>query len=65
MFDYIIVQLKTGNYESNHLKRSWRVEYLVITDVPVPKVSDNEVLVKVKAIGINPVDIKTVISEPA
>jgi NADPH:quinone reductase-like Zn-dependent oxidoreductase len=41
------------------LKGFGGVENLVITDVPVPNVSDNEVLVKVKAIGINPIDIKT------
>jgi NADPH:quinone reductase-like Zn-dependent oxidoreductase len=34
-------------------------ENLVVTDIPVPEISDFEVLVKVKAIGINPVDIKT------
>jgi NADPH:quinone reductase-like Zn-dependent oxidoreductase len=41
------------------LKGFGGVENLVVTDVPVPNVSDNEVLVKVKAIGINPIDIKT------
>jgi NADPH:quinone reductase-like Zn-dependent oxidoreductase len=41
------------------LKGFGGVENLVITEIPVPNVSDNEVLVKVKAIGINPVDIKT------
>jgi NADPH:quinone reductase-like Zn-dependent oxidoreductase len=41
------------------LKGFGGVENLVITDVPVPIVADNEVLVKVKAIGINPIDIKT------
>src|SRR5450759_2163458 len=35
------------------------VENLVKTDIPIPDISDNEVLVKVKAISINPVDIKT------
>jgi NADPH:quinone reductase-like Zn-dependent oxidoreductase len=32
---------------------------LIKTDIPIPNILDNEVLVKVKAIGINPVDIKT------
>ena len=32
---------------------------LAVSDQPVPDISDNEVLVRVKAIGINPVDIKT------
>ncbi len=41
------------------LKGFGGVENLVITDIPVPEISDDEVLVKVKAIGINPVDIKT------
>lgn len=35
------------------------VENLVNTVQPVPEISDNEVLVKVKAVSINPVDIKT------
>ena len=41
------------------LKGFGGVENLVITDLPVPDISDNEVLIKVRAIGINPVDIKT------
>jgi NADPH:quinone reductase-like Zn-dependent oxidoreductase len=35
------------------------VENLVGTEIPVPDISDNEVLVRVKAFSINPVDIKT------
>jgi NADPH:quinone reductase-like Zn-dependent oxidoreductase len=35
------------------------VENLIEAEVPVPDISDNEVLVKVKAFSINPVDIKT------
>jgi NADPH:quinone reductase-like Zn-dependent oxidoreductase len=34
-------------------------ENLVITEIPMPQVKEGEVLVKVKAISINPVDIKT------
>jgi len=41
------------------LKGFGGVENLVEADITVPVVSDNEVLVKIKAIGINPVDIKT------
>ena len=41
------------------LKDFGGVENLVITDLPIPDISDNEVLIKVRAIGINPVDIKT------
>ncbi len=41
------------------LKGFGGVENLVTAEVPVPGISDNEILVKVKAIGINPVDIKT------
>jgi NADPH:quinone reductase-like Zn-dependent oxidoreductase len=41
------------------LKGFGGVENLVKTDLPVQDISDNDVLVKVKAIGINPVDIKT------
>ncbi len=35
------------------------VENLVSEEVPIPDISDNEVLVKVKSFSINPVDIKT------
>ena len=35
------------------------VEHLVISDMPDPALSDNEVIVSVKAIGINPIDVKT------
>ncbi|MCW3109311.1 MAG: oxidoreductase [Segetibacter sp.] len=34
-------------------------ENLVVTEIPMPVLKEGEVLVKVKAIGINPVDIKT------
>src|SRR5512140_512251 len=35
------------------------VENLETAELPVPEITDNEVLVKVKAFSINPVDIKT------
>lgn len=38
------------------LQQTGGVENLVIKDVPVPVIKDNEVLVRNKAIGINPVD---------
>lgn len=41
------------------LKGFGGVENLVEAEIPVPEIRDNEVLVQVKAIGINPVDIKT------
>lgn len=41
------------------LKAFGGVENIILSDVPVPNISDFEVLVQVKAIGINPVDIKT------
>ena len=41
------------------LKDFGGVENLVETEIPVPEFSDDEVLVKVKAFSINPVDIKT------
>jgi NADPH:quinone reductase-like Zn-dependent oxidoreductase len=41
------------------LKEPGGPESLILTDIPVPEISDYEVLVSVKAIGINPVDIKT------
>jgi NADPH:quinone reductase-like Zn-dependent oxidoreductase len=40
------------------LKAPGGVENLVITDLPVPTIKDDEVLVQVKAISINPVDTK-------
>lgn len=41
------------------LKGFGGVENLVEVDIPVPEPSDNEVLIEVKAIGINPIDVKT------
>lgn len=41
------------------LKDFGGVENLELTEIPVPEISENEVLVKTKAISINPVDIKT------
>jgi NADPH:quinone reductase-like Zn-dependent oxidoreductase len=41
------------------LKDFGGVDNLVKTDIPVPEFSEDEVLVKVKAFSINPVDIKT------
>lgn len=35
------------------------VENLVLSNIDMPKISENEVLVQVKAISINPVDVKT------
>ena len=41
------------------LKEAGGPENLVVTDLPVPEPKKDEVLVKVKAISVNPVDIKT------
>jgi NADPH:quinone reductase-like Zn-dependent oxidoreductase len=41
------------------LKTFGGVENLIPTDIPVPDISENEVLVKLKSISINPVDVKT------
>jgi len=41
------------------LKEAGAPENLVITDLPVPEPKKDEVLVKVKAISVNPVDVKT------
>lgn len=41
------------------LKGFGGVENLVKADLPVPEISDNEVLVRVNAFSVNPVDIKT------
>jgi NADPH:quinone reductase-like Zn-dependent oxidoreductase len=40
------------------LKGFGGVENLVMAELPLPQLSDNDVLVKVKSIAINPVDIK-------
>src|SRR5205085_7729470 len=41
------------------LNEAGRPENLVVTEIPTPVLKEGEVLVKVKAISINPVDIKT------
>ena len=41
------------------LKGFGGVEHLVKSDIAYPEMSDNDVIIRVKAIGINPVDIKT------
>jgi len=41
------------------LKGPGGVENLVRVQIPVPEISDNDVLIKVMAIGLNPIDIKT------
>lgn len=41
------------------LKEFGGTDNLILTDVPVPSIAKNEVLVKVSSISINPVDIKT------
>lgn len=38
------------------LKKVGGPENLILTDVPLPKIKDNEVLIQVKAVAINPVD---------
>src|SRR6478735_5052492 len=35
------------------------VDKLLLKDINIPEISENEVLVKVKAISINPVDVRT------
>lgn len=41
------------------LKEAGGIENLELTDMPIPVLNSDEVLIKVKAISINPVDIKT------
>jgi NADPH:quinone reductase-like Zn-dependent oxidoreductase len=41
------------------LKGFGGVENLQLTEIPVPDLAENEVLVRIKSISINPVDIKT------
>jgi NADPH:quinone reductase-like Zn-dependent oxidoreductase len=40
------------------LKESGGVENLIEADIPIPDISEDEVLVKARAISINPVDVK-------
>jgi len=41
------------------LKEAGGTENFVVSEVPVPVIKEGEVLVKVRAISINPVDVKT------
>lgn len=41
------------------LEQAGNVENLKLTDIPKPGIKNDEVLIKIKAISINPVDIKT------
>ena len=41
------------------LKEAGGIENLELTDMPIPVLNSDEVLIQVKAISINPVDIKT------
>ncbi|MBB6272362.1 NADPH:quinone reductase-like Zn-dependent oxidoreductase [Pedobacter cryoconitis] len=41
------------------LKEPGSTENLILTELPIPVPADHEVLIKVKAISINPVDVKT------
>jgi NADPH:quinone reductase-like Zn-dependent oxidoreductase len=41
------------------LKGPGGVENLVKAEIPIPEISDNDVLIKISAIGLNPIDIKT------
>lgn len=41
------------------LEQAGGVENLTLTDIPKPEIQKDEVLIKMKAISINPVDIKT------
>jgi len=41
------------------LKDFGSVDNLVYTELPVPSINDGEVLIQIKAISINPVDVKT------
>jgi NADPH:quinone reductase-like Zn-dependent oxidoreductase len=41
------------------LEQAGNIENLKLTDIPKPGIQNDEVLIKVKAISINPVDIKT------
>jgi NADPH:quinone reductase-like Zn-dependent oxidoreductase len=47
------------------LKEVGGPENLIIAEVPVPKIKDNEVLVRVKALAINPVDAFVRRNQPA
>ena len=50
---------KNKNMKAITLASFGDVSNFQIADIPVPAINENEVLIKVKAIGINPVDVKT------
>lgn len=41
------------------LKEFGGVENLLLSEIPIPTIQPNEVLIEVKAISINPVDVRT------
>ena len=41
------------------LKEPGTVENLIVSEVPIPTITEGEVLIQTKSISINPVDIKT------
>ena len=41
------------------LKQFGGVENMIITELPIPEIMEDEVLIKIKSISINPVDVKT------
>jgi NADPH:quinone reductase-like Zn-dependent oxidoreductase len=46
------------NYESNCIRKVRGTEHLIEKEIEKTTIKNNEVLVKVKAISINPVDVK-------
>jgi NADPH:quinone reductase-like Zn-dependent oxidoreductase len=54
-----VLKLKKQRMKAIMLKDFGGVEQLELTDLPVPVIGEGEVLVNVKAISINPVDVKT------
>ncbi|HLS30896.1 MAG TPA: alcohol dehydrogenase catalytic domain-containing protein [Flavobacteriaceae bacterium] len=41
------------------LKEIGNVDQLVVKDIPIPKINEDEILVKTKVAGINPIEVKT------
>src|SRR5699024_1629805 len=41
------------------LKEIGNVDQLVVKDIPIPEINDDEILVKTKITGINPIEVKT------
>jgi len=56
---FLACTLKRNSMKAIILKEAGGVENLIHTEIPLPVIDKGEVLVKVRSISINPVDVKT------